>query len=175
MRPRRHLHPILLAAFISLSLAWVGLSGTGYAGEAATAEDVPSDVEGGMLCRSVNPEALLRQHLSACHPQAGLLMVNTEPPLPDISRDASNPDSHLPSSRSSLMESQGSGVVRRKSGGSRLKYDAGVMRSMGEGKLLGLGFSRQLAPSISFSGQTGLGFTEASPQWVVAFGIKIKF
>jgi hypothetical protein len=102
-------------------------------------------------------------------------MMETETVMPLTGPDADGLESHRPSFRSHLLGIRGGGHVRRKSGGSLIKYDAGLMKSTLDGKVLGLGFSHQLSPAISFSGQTGLGFTSISPQAVLGFGIKIKF
>jgi hypothetical protein len=174
MQLPRHLRPILLAvaACLALTMPSIGWSGADSGTDAVEGD---SGMDAVLFCRPGDPDTFHRLHLSRCYPHVGLLAVPNEPFVPDAGPHDSAFKRNLPSSQSSLMEIQGVGLVRRKSGGSRVKYGAGILKSTLDGKVLGFGFSYQLAPTVSFSGQTGLGSTSISPQAVVGFGIRIKF
>jgi hypothetical protein len=163
MQPRRQ---ILLTAFVLAALAGSGPAWAADEGDRTLAYELPSRAADDCLAFDSASSALSNERP---------LMTYAEVLVPCAGNSDGRSDGHEASIMSYLDDAQGSRLIRRRFVGSRLDYDAGLVRSMFEGKLLGLGFRYRLTPSMSLSSQTGLGFTQDSPEGLMTFGFKLKF
>jgi hypothetical protein len=160
------LYRLLFAAFILSAPLWAGPAPAAAGDDAMPAGDLTADFNAYLFCNPARSEVLSCERL---------LMVYPVLPRLEAGSDGWEPDSRSPSDSLPWEETRGRGIVRRRSLGPLFKYDAGLMKNMFDGNVLGWGFQYNLSPSMSLSGQTGLGFADEGAQGMMSYGIKITF
>jgi hypothetical protein len=137
-----------------------------YGDDAATPDDLLSGVDAYIFCDSGRVEVASCGRLQKVYSLLSRFGINS---------DDHNPDSKTISANFAIEETEGPDTNRRRFGRSASNFDAGLMKSMLEGKLLGMRFRHYLAPYLRMSGQAGLGFTGGSPDTILSFEIRFAF
>lgn len=137
-----------------------------YGDDAAPPDDLLSRVDVYIFCSSG------QAGVTSC---GRLQKIDSLPSRFGINSDDHNSDSKALSANFAIEETEDPYTNRRRFGRSQSDFDAGLMRSMLEGKLLGLRFRHYLTPYLRMSGQAGLGFTGGSPDTIMSFEIRFAF
>jgi hypothetical protein len=173
MKRRQHPYKLCLVGFLLATCLGISLAPPAYGDDGAFGGFFNSKVDAYIFCNSE------RLEISSCgrFPMSFSLFSSVS-----NDSDGYGSDSNIPSIKYlikklhiSLSEIPGADPLRRMFARPQSDFDAGLIKSILEGKMLGLGYRYYLAPSLKLSWQGGIGFTGGEPDPIITLEIKYTF